>query len=573
MSRKFTSSIHRKIFMSTYAIVVCAIFIIVIFTSGIFYKSYLNLQINSSFDQLTYISDQLSFYLSSITNYARTLCVNNDIQHNIVSYNLDKQSFNALDQMKITSEINQIIQSTPIVHSVSIFSTEKEKISSTTSYTSQTSVKDLQLNNGFIWFVQNIDQPGRSSIQEPVLSLFQSFYRTTTGSPIGYLEISMPETAIADIYRTSIDDSNNIYLTDASGVIQSSCNLPLKSSCALSSLMPFTEKTGSFFKDGKIVFYHEVPTLNWYVIKEVNLLKFLQPTFIALGISVIAGILLTAACFFLSFKISADITEPINRLIGHTKTVKKGHWTTIEETGLAGSDIRHLYEAFNSMLIAQEKLKNDLMTSEKAKSKISLDLLQQQVNPHFLYNTLDNICSLAEINEKEKLIDLVVNLSSFYRRALSNGKFYITVGEELAITKAYLHIMQIRYYQKFDFHISCDNSLLHYTCIKLLLQPIVENSIYHGIKELEERGTISITVTGQGDYIHFCIVDNGIGLGPEEIKHLWQADSNHFGVKNIHQRIQLYYGVDCGLSIEGCQENGCRVNILIKKQENYPHAT
>lgn len=573
MFRKFTSSIHRKIFISTYAIVVCAIFIILVFTSGIFYQRYLNLQINSSFDQLTYISEQLSFYLSSISNYARTLCVNDDIQHHIATYNLNKKPYNALDRMDIKSEINQIIQSTPIVHSVSIFSTGKEKIASTASHTSQTSVKDLPLKDGYIWYPQSVYQPGRPNIQEPVLSLFQSFYRTTTGSPIGYLEISMPETAIADIYRASINDSSNIYLTDAGGMIQSSCNLPLNSYCDFSSLMPFKEESGSIYKDSKIIFYHGIPALDWYVIKEVDLLKFIQPAFIAVAISAIAGILLTAACFFLSFKISADITEPINRLISHTKTVKKGQWTTIEEKGLAGSDIRHLYEAFNSMLIAQEKLKNDLMASEKAKSKISLDLLQQQVNPHFLYNTLDNICSLAEIDEKDKLINIVMNLSSFYRKALSNGKFYITVGEELAITRAYLNIMQIRYYQKFDFSISCEENLLHFTCLKLLLQPIVENSIYHGIKELEEKGSISIIVTDHDEYLYFCILDNGIGLGPAEIEQLWHADSNHFGVKNIHQRIQLYYGTDCGLTIEGCKEHGCKVTILIKKQEGYPNDT
>lgn len=573
MLRKFTSSIHRKIFISTFSIVVCAIFIILIFTSGIFYRRYLNLQIHSSFDQLTYISDQFNFYLSSISNYARTICVNDAIQKNVAAYNRNNQKFNGMDQMEIKSEISRIIQSTPFIHSVAVYSSSREQIADTASYVSNIPVPDLPLTDQSAWAVQNKYQAGRPNVQEPVLSLFQLFYRTTTGYPIGYLEISMPESAISAIYKDSIDDSGSIYITDSGGLIQSSCELPLKSGCPYGNRMPFPDNTGFFYSRRAIVFYHEIPQLDWYIIKEVNLVKFVEPAFIAFGISAIAGILLTAACFFLSFQISADITEPINRLIGHTRTVKQGSWTTIEESGLAGSDIRHLYEAFNSMILAQEKLKNDLMDSEKAKSKVSLDLLQQQVNPHFLYNTLDNICSLAEIDEKEKLIDLVMNLSSFYRKALSNGKFYITVGEELDITRAYLHIMQIRYYRKFDFTITCEEALLNCSCLKLLLQPIVENSIYHGIKELEEFGSIVIDAAAQEDYIRFTVVDNGVGLTGKTIRQLWQTDSGHFGIRNIHKRIQLYYGPDCGLSIESREERGCAVTILIRRQEVLPDVT
>ena len=107
-----------------------------------------------------------------------------------------------------------------------------------------------------------------------------------------------------------------------------------------------------------------------------------------------------------------------------------------------------------------------------------------QVNPHFLYNTLDNICALAELDEKETLIQLVMNLSSFYRSSLSNGKMHISIGQELEISRAYLEILQIRYFHKFDFTITCPEALKNYSCIKLLLQPILENSIYHGIKGL-----------------------------------------------------------------------------------------
>ncbi len=200
-------------------------------------------------------------------------------------------------------------------------------------------------------------------------------------------------------------------------------------------------------------------------------------------------------------------------MISHTQRVKEGEWIPVNES-YNDSDIGLLFEEFNSMIIAQKKLKNDLLNSEKIKNKVALDLLQQQVNPHFLYNTLDNICSLAEIDEKETLIDLVMNLSAFYRQGLSNGHTHITVKEELAVTEAYLRIMKVRYYNRFDFHIR-----------------------------------------------------------EEDYESIWATGNTHFGIKNIHQRIQLYYGSEYGLTIANHPQGGCISTITIGKKEVSTDAT
>lgn len=204
------------------------------------------------------------------------------------------------------------------------------------------------------------------------------------------------------------------------------------------------------------------------------------------------------------------------------------------------------------------------------KDKLSLDLLQQQIRPHFLYNTLDNICSLAELNETETLIDLVMNLSSFYRSTLSNGKNEITIQEELNLTESYLHIMQIRYFNKFAFEIHCPPHLLHCKCLKLLLQPIVENSIYHGIKVVPYKGILKIFISEGENCILFTVIDNGIGL-PENFKVSLNNDEEgsekHFGIKNIQHRIELYYGPQYGLILQNAPGGGCICTIRIKKQE------
>lgn len=161
---------------------------------------------------------------------------------------------------------------------------------------------------------------------------------------------------------------------------------------------------------------------------------------------------------------------------------------------------------------------------------------------------------------------MVMDLSTFYRESLSKGRFYLTIKEELEMTEAYLHILKIRYYNKFDYTITCPERLLNNCCLKLLLQPIVENSIYHGIKELEYNGLLEIVVEETEKIIKMTVMDNGIGLTKELESRIWEKDSSHFGIKNIHQRIQLYYGPEYGLSIYNRPKGGCTTILKIGKQ-------
>lgn len=163
-----------------------------------------------------------------------------------------------------------------------------------------------------------------------------------------------------------------------------------------------------------------------------------------------------------------------------------------------------------------------------------------------------------------------MNLSSFYRSSLSNGKMHISIGQELEISRAYLEILQIRYFHKFDFTITCPEALKNYSCIKLLLQPILENSIYHGIKGLDRHGILHIEAEDTGDCIRFTISDNGRGFSKEDYEKIWQQDADHFGIKSTQQRILLYYGPDYGLSMQSPQTGGCITMITLPKQEGLP---
>lgn len=402
-----------------------------------------------------------------------------------------------------------------------------------------------------------------------VLSYIRPFYNINSGRMLGYVELSIPETQISGIYK-QYNTTNELFLIDKNGQVQSSNGNPeLDTQYEYMDLILKNLNSQYFFAGGNLLFFTPFSTLDWYVLNQIPIVSFLAPLFAMFCLSLLIAALVMVLCVFASHHIAQKVTYPLSYLISHIQTVKEGNWVPIHEIP-CNDEVASLLSSFNSMIAIQTKMRDDLIEAEKLKQQLSLSLLQQQVNPHFLYNTLDNICALAELDEKETLIQLVMNLSSFYRSSLSNGKMHISIGQELEISRAYLEILQIRYFHKFDFTITCPEALKNYSCIKLLLQPILENSIYHGIKGLDRHGILHIEAEDTGDCIRFTISDNGRGFSKEDYEKIWQQDADHFGIKSTQQRILLYYGPDYGLSMQSPQTGGCITMITLPKQEGLP---
>lgn len=558
MNKHSGASLRSKIFLSMSFIATGLMILLMLASSFLYFNYFLESTSKYSLSQLDYIAGQLNYYMESVSNYSLTLITDNTVQKGLQTYNSSPETFTALDKMHMKNSINRTIQSTPFIHSVSFYSEDKKSVLTTEYYPAKST--SIFPDASPLWFLQqkysNVDRDRLLY----VLSMAQPVYSTASGSLLGYIEISIPETAITSIYAGNTGKNLHIYMTDNKGVIKSSDgSLPVES-----LYKEFTTKTRSISSQN-VIFTHYLSTLDWYIISSISFSAFFHPLVPALFMTALAAVFCVMICFIISRKLSRTITNPLYTLIEHTQKIKEGEWTTIN-TNVSDRDVALLFCEFNSMLLAQEKLKNNLIETNRLKNKLSLNLIQEQVNPHFLYNTLDNILSLAELGEKQALIDIVMNLSTFYRVALSNGKFQITIGDELEITTAYLHIMQIRYFHKFDYTITCPEKLKKYSCIKLLLQPIVENSIYHGIKELSSFGHLKILVEEKDENIHIAVQDNGVGFTHEAYRQIWQS-STHFGVKNIHQRIQLYYGQEYGLTMENRPENGCITIIIIPKKE------
>lgn len=288
--------------------------------------------------------------------------------------------------------------------------------------------------------------------------------------------------------------------------------------------------------------------------------------------TVFCGILLALLMVLvvvLTVTIVTGIVKPIQELSQVTEQVSQGdfsarvHVDTNDEVAVLADSVNSMTESLGELV---QKIKED----ERKMRRADLRLLQEQINPHFLYNTLDTIVWLIEGNDSDKAVNMVMSLSDFFRLALSKGKEYITIREEEMHIRSYLEIQQVRYRDILEYDIQIDPELYQYKILKLTLQPLVENSLYHGIKYKRARGTIFITGQLIGDQIHFKVQDNGVGMEPEELEKLrgeiekpCKDTEKGFGLANVNERIRMNFGTEYGMHIDSAPGEGTCVEIVI----------
>ena len=279
-----------------------------------------------------------------------------------------------------------------------------------------------------------------------------------------------------------------------------------------------------------------------------------------------------------------SIREPIEQLEQVTGDLAGGHLEArAKPTDTV--ELRDLTASVNRMADRiQELIRQNRIEQENLK-KAELRTLQAQVNPHFLYNTLDTILWQAEEENNQEVIHLTQALSDFFRISLSSGKDWIPVKEELKHLSGYLAIQKVRYRDVLNYEIDVDNGLLEHTILKLVLQPLVENAIYHGIKERRGGGKIIVSGHEESGMMVFSVTDNGTGMSPERLEALRTSlaegtdipraqefpghNGSGFGLRNVDQRIRLYYGQPDGLQIESGRQGTTvtfRVPSKVKKE-------
>lgn len=277
-----------------------------------------------------------------------------------------------------------------------------------------------------------------------------------------------------------------------------------------------------------------------------------------------------------NYIISYVVTDPIRKLEDSIADLEEGvsgsEVMNEDEIFIGGShEIRHLGRTIKSMIRQMRKLTDDMVKEQKAKRKSELDALQSQINPHFLYNTLDSVVWMIEGERYKDAISMVTALAQLFRISLSKGNNIISIHDEIVHARNYLNIQKVRYKNKFNATIDIDPAIENCATIKLIVQPLLENAIYYGVEHMDGEGEIALKGYEKDGDIYISVSDNGMGI-PEEVLETLLTDKarsrgkgSGIGLWNVNQRIQIYFKGDYGLIVESELDEGTTVTIHLPK--------
>lgn len=271
-----------------------------------------------------------------------------------------------------------------------------------------------------------------------------------------------------------------------------------------------------------------------------------------------------------SFLVSRLVTKPIQRLIRAMQEFEKDAAGYVYRPVEGTTEIEALSQSYEHMVGKIQNLMKQVRQEEISLRKTELKALQAQINPHFLYNTLDAIGWLCEEERCRDAVEMVNALAKLFRISISKGHELITIEKEVEHAGSYLKIQNFRYKNQFSYDFQIEEECLRYYCNKITLQPIIENAIYHGLDRMVDEGHIQIRIYSEGEDVIFRVEDNGVGMSEEQcrsILHKEPGDNSGIGIKNVNDRIKIYFGKEYGLSIESELDEGTTVIIRMPKLE------
>lgn len=406
-----------------------------------------------------------------------------------------------------------------------------------------------------------------------VISISKAILDADTGEVTGVMVIDLNYKSIENIcinaqlgkdgYIYLIDNDKNIIYHPQQQLIYSGVKSEL-----VEKMLKMDAQT--YFSDSrthKIYTKNYSPLTEWSAVGVVNMNELMKDKQRMIQFyMLLAGIAIISAGLF-AVTISRAITKPIKMLESTMHRVEQGDFTVQSEVVL-NNEIGHLSKTFNVMISKIKLLMEAAVSNEKEKRKNEIRALQAQINPHFLYNTLDTIIWMSAGGKNEEVVEVTSALAKLFRTSISEGENLIPLAVEIENIKSYLVIQKMRYKDKLNYQVDIPAELLALKTPKLILQPIVENAVYHGIKLSPDGGDITITAGASDGILRITVEDSGVGMSEERVSQIFSGTAqnhagNGIGVLNVHNRIQLCFGQEYGLFYQSAQGQGTRVDIRL----------
>ena len=419
----------------------------------------------------------------------------------------------------------------------------------------------------------------KTAANQDVVSLAKAIMKVGTNDVYGLIRIDIDRKVLSDLLESTKHDSTEFAtIIDRNGqeVFIETPEYQTISNEIKNELKENLSNSGEFVTDiygqQHLVIFNHLENTDWIMVQTI-LSKTLREPVITTTLLIIFTLLISMAMVLLiNNTLSKQLVQPITKLEEMMEKVEAGD-LKIQVHYNGNDEISKLYESFDHLLQKLNKTLETLVHEQEGKERSELNALQAQINPHFLYNSLESVIWVAEMNKMEDVIELTIALSNFYKIVLSKGLEMITIEREVELATNYLRIMKMRYRDILEFSIHVDPEIYICRIPKLTLQPIIENAIYHGIKNTGHQGKVEIEIAPISDsLIRICIHDDGIGMSPEALSQLEaslfskdQFLTKYYGLTNVNRRIKLYYGKEYRIHIMSEQSAGTTVEIIVPK--------
>ena len=566
MKKRFLSLGLRKKIQFLF---LCTMIVCILFCSGIFYLILENQMQQSIADKeisnRTAISNNLDSTMKSINSISRLTMLRSTVRTFLLAKsNSTPRTRNAIQ------EIHDILNTFNLSCNVVILRMDGQYLNTGPGITYVNTDKIFETE----WLDEVMAQKGNYVIKAGTRDAFRSnigemvsFVRVindiNTQKPIGILAINLPSRFFEQAYEGLSGETSHFALYDASGRLICKDNESTFSSLNPENLLQNTrEETDKLFY--KSIFTCDTLGDSHFILAsrlEVRILDGLPAKLLAALI--IGAFILLAFMWLINTYIAKNVIYPIQRLVDSMAEVQNG-WLHRVSMNVNDDEIGLLKNSYNAMLIEINQLIEELLQKEKTLRMAELDALQEQMKPHFLYNTLDMIRYMALENRTDEVYNMLETLGNFYRRFLSKGSTDLSLGEEIEIVKSYLTLQRTRFEDIFTDEYEIEEGLSSIRVPRLILQPLVENSIYHGIRPKGEHGVIRVTVKRQEDFLFLSIYDNGIGMSAHQRELLFSGkDSRSFGFQGTIERIRYYYKTEDVFEIHSVEGEYCEIILKL----------
>ena len=573
------SSIQSDIFATVAVLILSAVVIV----TGVSMK-FTNTSIFENSSEYTHtiiqqMNQNIDSYIDYMENIAYLISSNEDVQDYLFDEKIDNEG-----RYRILNQLQTILDSRSDIRNVGIISKNGRMLINDGSKSVN---QDLDLNTQE-WYATALEKPNgpiltSSHVQHIisgerpwVITLSRGIRdRSGSGEKEGVFFIDLNYSAISELCdQSTVGTKGYAFILDAKGNIvyhpqqqQLYNELQTENISLIMDTDEDTVLTGTG-NDGKLYSISRSGKTGWTVVDCTSVRELLRKSRQAQSVYVLTAIILVIVALLFSRFMARSITLPIQKLRDSMKKVQEGDFSVSDVVVDSKNEIGSLTKSFDVMTHRIHELMEQNVHEQEEKRKSELKALQSQINQHFLYNTLDTIIWMAEGKKNEEVVLMTASLARLLRQSISNEDEVVPIANEVEYARGYLTIQKMRYKDKLEFQIEVDSSILYIPLIMLVLQPIIENSIYHGLNYKESKGLLIVKGFMKDGNAVLQVIDDGVGMDEETLAHIYDKHkvnyhSNGVGVYNVQKRLKLYYGEDYGITYTSELGKGTTATITI----------